>query len=530
MERGVAVAILAHQPLDDEELRLSMDDIHTLEALEHQEDHDVDMDIGLDAAADVDDVDGFRPSAMLDRRLEEEYGGAFYSTCFQASELVEKDLDGGFVDIEQMLLTESEEFLTSQFAGHAHATGALNGGDHRMLRAEITARHFVHAKSASGGGSSIGASSSNDDAARLVLLKQAIASSAVSSSSIFNMPPKYFDSVQSSPQKRRAHRRTFGERAQPFGFDRTNRHSCIIKQDVLAQPRYFNDGHDAVAITNDENCPPSTAVDDDEEEKYDNEVIQMKEEVVDVRVQVCAPNESVDEMMDEDVRDEDGREKASVVVKQEHMQPPVFVPFTGFRSISDDEHLHRATTPISTADEDGEEKERARTTLRTPLHRSLLSPTPSKALEQSHHHSTPLQQQASGCSSRSMSPADAFEKVAVVQVRDSPGRVDKFEWKIGALLQHGSSTPEDSGKKQQRPLLASELGKVDAFASASGDLLAASSGLTGTATTAAGSSAVLPPRYFRGVTSSPQKRRVHSTTFGTFARSFSFTGTPLNDL
>lgn len=33
------------------------------------------------------------------------------------------------------------------------------------------------------------------------------------------LPPKYFTGVQCSPQKRRVHRRTFGERCRPFGFE-----------------------------------------------------------------------------------------------------------------------------------------------------------------------------------------------------------------------------------------------------------------------------------------------------------------------
>ncbi|GAB9469387.1 hypothetical protein Gpo141_00006666 [Globisporangium polare] len=506
-----------HQLLDDDELRMSLDDdMRALEAL----DVDVDMD-GLQEHEHEQDgnVDVFRPSAMLDRRMEEEFGSAFYSTCFQASELVEKDLDGGFVDIEQMLLSESEEFLTAHFANTSdellheqllHGERG-NAGDseqqQRMIRAELTARHFLHAQSNGNG--------ATDQQQRLVLLKQAIASSSLSSSSIFNMPPKYFEGgVQSSPQKRRVHRRTFGERTQPFAFGTSNDAFAFKGEGQAAQAsnidyhQHNNSSSRSEATVSDENSPPPPPSDE----------VRIKEEIVadtgvtQAHTVTLEMTELEAECMDEDHNDDE--QKATAAIDSRAQTPVTFTSFTGFRSISDDHHQ----------DDAAHEEEALRTMLQTPLRRSLSSPAPSQAAEQF----TPQQQQLSGgYASRSMSPADAFEKVAVVVqvVKDSPGRVDKFEWRIGSTQQQS-----DEKKAKKRPNLSTQLGTADAslnddqaFADSQQQDTRESS--TSTAT------AALPPRYFRGVTSSPQKRRVHSTTFGSFARSFSFTGSaPPSDL
>lgn len=515
-----------HQLLDDDELRMSLDDdMRALEALD-ADDHDVDMD-GLQEH-EQEDGDVFRPSAMLDRRMEEEFGGAFYSTCFQASELVEKDLDGGFVDIEQMLLSESEEFLTAHFANtsdellHEQLLYGESGNDseqhqQRMIRAELTARHFLHAQSNDNGGA--------DQQQRLVLLKQAIASSSLSSSSIFNMPPKYFEGgVQSSPQKRRAHRRTFGERTQPFAFGNSNavafKGEGQVAQAALAGEYSYNQhttsSNMSEAIVNDENCPPppsiSSAVPSDEvriKEEIIADISVMQSHTVDLEL-----TESEAEYMDEGYNDD---EQKAAALDSRAQTPVPFAPFTGFRSISDDNHHHEH-------DDNANQEDSLRTTLRTPLRRSLSSPAPSS--QTTEQQFTPQQQLSGGYASRSMSPADAFEKVAVVVqvVTDSPGRVDKFEWRIGSTRQeqHG-----DEKKAKKRPNLSTQLGTADVNLDdeSSADSQAQDTNKSSSKT------AALPPRYFRGVTSSPQKRRVHSTTFGSFARSFSFTGSaPPSDL
>jgi hypothetical protein len=83
----------------------------------------------------------------------------------------------------------------------------------------------------------------------------------------------------------------------------------------------------------------------------------------------------------------------------------------------------------------------------------------------------------SGTASTSMSPAPSFDKVAVIHATDSRGKVDKFEWTVRSR---------------------------------------SSSSVVAQDTT-------LPPPYLSDAT----KRRVHSSTFGSFARSFSFpTTTP----
>lgn len=506
-----------HELLDDDELRMSLDD--DMRALEALDDADVDMD-GLDQHDDQHG-DVFRPSAMLDRRMEEEFGGAFYSTCFQASELVEKDLDGGFVDIEQMLLSESEEFLTAHFANtsdellhaqllHGDSEQMNQQQQQRMIRAELTARHFLHAQSN-------GDSTTTDQQQRLVLLKQAIASSPLSSSSIFNMPPKYFEGGgTSSPQKRRAHRRTFGERTQPFAFGNSNafayKQEDQVTQAAVGGYSYHQHTSTREATVSDENSPPSPPT---PSATPANEVRIKEEIVLDTGVtQSHTVALEMSESMDEG--DQDDEQNTAAMALDSRAQTPVTLSlFTGFRSITDDDHHQHDKQNVH-------EEEALRTTFRTPLRRSLSSPAPSsQAAEQQF---TPQQQQLSGgdYTSRSMSPADAFEKVAVVVqvVKDSPGRVDKFEWRIGSTRQQQN----DETKAKKRPNLSTQLGTADASHDNDQSFAEAQDA-------SESSSAALPPRYFRGVTSSPQKRRVHSTTFGSFARSFSFTGSaPPSDL
>lgn len=493
--------------LDDEAaaaLRLALDDdLRALEALGDDDDGD---GAGL----------GDRPSALLDRRLAEEFGAdALFPACLL-------DGAGGDDDMEQMLLSESDAFLSAHFGGGAtmdEMLRRLDGGDGAQgLRAELTARHFLHAKHGSDA----------QQQQRLVLLKQAVASAtAGSASAIFNMPPRYYESATSSPQKRRAHRRTFGERQQTFAFSGTmsssssfmSPHSRVIKQEVVMQ------SFSGRATANDENSPPVTpSVPAAAQPSHPpslavatpDELVYIKEEAV---TTAAAPVAAFAAMEDVDVEPMDQDQDVDMELETAEELFRAFTPVQEpFRSISDD---HTAL--------EGDDEAAA---LRTPLRRCLSSPASSSLAEQQQF--TPLQNQ--GPASRSMSPADAFEKVAgVVQVaRDSPARLGKFEWRVSGTeaASPGGAAQRKQPAARKRPNLAAQLGSADAASSqlaGSSDLREEVATKSGTAA-AAPATSMLPPRYFRGGTSSPQKRRAHSTTFGAFARSFSFTGAAASDL
>lgn len=490
-----------HEPLDDDALQLPLDDdLRALAAL----DRDVDMAIDVEgfeqhaAALDAsDDGDVFRPSALLDRRMEDEFGGAFYSTCLQASELLEKDLldgTGGFVDIEQMLLSESSEFLSTHFAScdseqllqhFTHAAASTGGSRDAVLRAELTAQHFIAARD--------GSSSSYDQQQRLVLLKHALASSSNSSSALFTMPPKYFGGSEGSPQKRRVHRRTFGECAHTFAFGGSSASrstGAAASANATQTPRQVDTSASA--------DPPLTSVAHGSVATFAPSAAPVVVKTEPVAATVAAEAVKTEsEPMDEDTGALEQKPLAPDDACTERAQTPVrsVGHFAGFRSISDDQDLA-----------DGE-------ALRTPLRRTQSSPAPTatKATPQQHVLVT-----------RSMSPADALDKVAVVmQVpKDSPGRLGTFEWRIHSSPATAATQQQlpASAQRKPRPTLAAQLGRADD-----------SERYPPAASNDASSGATLPPRYFRGGTTSPQKRRAHSTTFGSFARSFSFTGAAPSD-
>lgn len=478
-----------HAPLDEDDLRLALldDDLRALEA--------------LDAGVDLADA-GCRPSALLDRRMEDEFGGAFFSSCLRASELLSSDSDaaadcalldsGGataFVDMEQMLLSESEAFLSAHFGGGAtmdEMLRRLDGEDARGavsevqgLRAELTAQHFRHTLA------------NSDTYDRLVLLKQAIA--AGSASAIFNMPPRYFESAASSPQKRRVHRRTFGERQHTFAFSGAT-------SEATASVKYENSSVVPLSAA----CVVATPRD---------ERVRIKDESVGIAaaapVPVAVPAVAVvadPVAQDQDVEMEQEDDDAEDDELFRAFTPVPAPSFVGFRSITDDCRLETDDAAVAS--------------LRTPL-RPTLSQEPAQ-------QRTPLPHQT--LASRSMSPADAFDKVAgLVQVaRDSPGRLGQFEWRIGdpqaAHIAASQRTPATmTGLKKRRPTLAAQLGSADT----TDDWEEKAESVCGEVAVAV--AAPLPPRYFRGGTSSPQKRRAHSTTFGSFARSFSFTGSAPSD-
>ncbi|DAZ93157.1 TPA: hypothetical protein N0F65_006356 [Lagenidium giganteum] len=130
----------------------------------------------------------------------------------------------------------------------------------------------------------------------------------------------------------------------------------------------------------------------------------------------------------------------------------------------------------------------------SPLYRrSISSPQPSSTPHNTALLHTPVVPSQQHHHKPAISPAATFNKVSVVHAKDTPGKVDKFEWRIRSKA---------------------------TMASPRTDLLACGDDADSSSASSAADS--LPPRYFRAVTGSPTKRRVHSTTFGAFARSFSF--------
>ncbi|GLD94830.1 hypothetical protein PINS_up003455 [Pythium insidiosum] len=108
-----------------------------------------------------------------------------------------------------------------------------------------------------------------------------------------------------------------------------------------------------------------------------------------------------------------------------------------------------------------------------------------------------------------------FEKAALVHAKDTPGKVDKFEWRI-----------RSSDGRQLRVPGTAFLPVGAALADEQPATPTMNAKTTMAATDAGADAPLLPPPYLVNGGAGGARRRVHSTTFGAFARSFSFTNTP----
>ncbi|KAJ0396108.1 hypothetical protein ATCC90586_005509 [Pythium insidiosum] len=128
----------------------------------------------------------------------------------------------------------------------------------------------------------------------------------------------------------------------------------------------------------------------------------------------------------------------------------------------------------------------------TPLRRTVSTPC-------SHAFLTPVTPANNGAKSASFS-VSPFEKAALVHAKDTPGKVDKFEWRIRSNDGRQSRVPGATFLPVGAAACEHKQSTADALS--------------------------LPPPYLHTADPSESRRRVHSTTFGAFARSFSFTSTP----
>lgn len=414
---------------------------------------DVDDDVDM-ADLDVIDADVFRPSALMDRKLDDEYGRTS--------------------DLERMLLLSDAQLDSEEddaVMAHLAQLDAMQG---------TNTQHQGFAPLAPRSGRWLVTTSHSQAAVAAAL------------------PPKYLEGgALASPHKRRVHKRMFGERGAAFKFPAaptpetkpTQKNPTLsptlptptptpalvrrsrslfteIAQDIA--------GRGMIAHSEDHNMDHDSVKEEQMEEEEEKQEEEEKETVI-TNANIALPV---------DVEE--------IVIKSEPPVTPVrprCSPAVLSTQIDSFQTPQRSSQSVATTTQSSLPSEDS--AFRTPAH-GVASLSSSAASVGAHTNTNTTNQHA-------ISPAPSFDKVAVVHAKDTPGKVDRFEWTIRAspVMTRSASV---SGAK--RALVADD------------DLPSPP-----TPTTASD----LPPRYLRGAASSPQKRRVHSSTFGSFARSFSFT-------
>lgn len=514
---------------------------------------DVDMDMDID-------VDVFRPSAMLDTRLDEEFGSArdfgglwrngacfcFPYTVDAAQESTDmlcrvyRSVDGadhGHVDLEHMLLSESDEELLGLIR---QEQAAERGG---LLCDPLRRRVFA------------------------IRAGRIAADGAIDAA---QFPPKYSgDTAAEAANGRSVFRHTFGERSQRFGFAGANNNtvnqvslhpvavataakstSPVTTTTAVTSPRALDAMPTCDAASSEQESQ------NEEDEDVDMEVDATATPVVAVATSAhCSPTGIAITIKQEVIKDE------PVAFKREAFD---FTPMTPVRP----QPIARPVDPSSFASPDVTitSASTCEETFHTPLQRSMSSPASSAFLSPSttslaektsfvsldrmasigdagfaHNHSSSENNLLHASQFRSMSPADELEKVAALHDKGTLGKLDKVEWNSspGSTRRGDRDDGSDSDKSEQMKSTRSVEGNADR---------------PSIAVVVAGSPATpLPPRYIKGECSfsfslvlylyfgvaltlrvfwnatgptDKEKRRVHSSTFQSFARSFSFSSAP----
>ncbi|KAJ0393089.1 hypothetical protein P43SY_004483 [Pythium insidiosum] len=263
------------------------------------------------------------------------------------------------------------------------------------------------------------------------------------------LPPKYLESSTHAPRKRRALCRTLGvERMGRFSFESMGDTSSRVRASVGS------------TSMNDENVSPEA-----EPTPLESAVSAKRPIAASLLSPPPAPT-------------------AAFSTPSRRRTPQRRRPRSSITSSN-------ATTPLLMARSTSTDA--ASSSPATPLRRTVSTPC-------SHAFLTPVTPANNGAKSASFS-VSPFEKAALVHAKDTPGKVDKFEWRIRS----------NDGRQSRVPgatFLPVGVGAALENKQSTTDALS------------------LPPPYLHTADPSESRRRVHSTTFGAFARSFSFTSTP----
>lgn len=383
----------------------------------------------------------------------------------------------GYVDLEQMLLSESDEELLGIIRREqaAEAGAPLSGALQRLM--------FIRAGR--------------------------ITDHASVDASQF--PPKYSDAQASAAVGGSVFRHTFGQRAQAFGFDNSGVPIAVKLQPAMtATPVSIS----VPVVKHEETLQEGAS----EAEDVDMEADAAATPVATLASATnCSPTGSTIMI------------KKEVVVKQEpvHIHELNTSPVTPERPqpvlrTRSQAECKSPQIPAAFASPSATSNEVLHTPLRrtksTPDRSAFSSPPTSFLAGKSNFVSldrvSSLESVLSRCSGehnqfegsqfRSMSPADELEKVAALHSKGS-GKMEKLEWKISP--NRGSNLPNGIGLESP----------MNSLKPTGGAYPLVDSDVKG--------EAALPPRYIKGP-SDTEKRRVHSSTFQSFARSFSFTSAP----
>ncbi|TMW59006.1 hypothetical protein Poli38472_007151 [Pythium oligandrum] len=443
--------IAALDDQDDERARHGVfDGLYSL-----NEDVDVDDEVDVDMDMEIN-ADVFRPSAML---TSDEYGSsstmdalyAFNDRETHAQDAVDEREDDGFVDIEQMLLNDSDDAVMAQLAQLERPIQSLDE--------ETT---------------TMGKRKRGDGFCQLPIKDKQVVLPSHASAHVdeqqrhldiaATLPPKYVLS-ESSPLKRRVYRRTFGERAACFAFAGASTRSvttCTETSTPAKRPRKTL----APATTTMPTVPPAVPA------PVSSRRTLFKEAVNPAPLRVVKA--VIEEEEEETKEEKEAPKDKKTAIKTEEVNDPLTTPVRPRRrplATSSSRQSDPVTTPC------------------TPAMSIVIFETPVPAITRASK------------AFKSISPTTHFDKATVIHAKDTPGKVDKFEWTIR------SSSPT-TVITSVMPIKADKVEEKS---------------VSTPALDVASVAALLPPPYLRGPSSSPEKRRVHSTTFGSFARSFSFT-------
>lgn len=387
------------------------------------------------------------------------------------------------------------------------------------------------------------------------------------------LPPKYVsDGVSATVESGRSvFRHTFGERSQRFGFAGATRHvvSHACAQPGAAEARATAATSTVSLETTAQVTSPypfdatqGAASPERETHEAEDEDVDMEADEPPAPVVAAAAASSHCSPTGDDIAI-----KQELIIKDEpaafKQQALVVTPVTPVRP----QPIAHPSAPVSLAPSDAPAVSSPEM-FRTPLRRSMSSPSPSvfssppptslskktsfvsldrmasiDGLGFAHGHSSSENDLLNASQFRSMSPADELEKVAALHDKGTLGKLDKVEWRSSPGSAQSSSHPSGSGSEEdqheQLKIMKSPEGSADR---------------PSIAVVVSGSPATpLPPRYIKGECSvllagpsvslcnatdavipflndpgptDKEKRRVHSSTFQSFARSFSFSNAP----